>query len=153
MLKENGPNKEEHPHTHRTHHMKQTVEGLHCTHCSSGTLHSTENCLHPYIPAQTGGDGREGNIWVRFLSLMVQWARFDAVVRLLAQWSLMQTWSQGMNTHTHTSNFPFNAGGDPQLTGGPCLEPEPTNPEAEGKDYGGKWQEGEGRSNRKNITT
>ena len=62
MLKENGPNKEEHPHTHRTHHMKQTVEGLHCTHCSSGTLHSTENCLHPYIPAQTGGDGREGNI-------------------------------------------------------------------------------------------
>lgn len=59
------------------------------------------------------------------------------------------------HTQTHTLNlpFPFTTGGDPQLTGGPCLELEPTNPEAEAKDYSGKGKGGEGRSNRKNITT
>ncbi len=130
---------EDHPHMWWicTHHIKQTAEGLHCTDSSSGTLHSTESCLHPYIPAQTGGTEEKENIWVCFLSLMVQWARFVAVVGLKALWSLMQKCSQGMNTHTrahtytHTLSLSFNAGGDPQLTGGPCLELEPTTPEAE----------------------
>lgn len=58
---------------------------------------------------------------------------------------------QPRNTHTHTPNLPFNAGGDLWLTGGSCLKPEPTTPEAE--DYSGKGKEGKGRSNRKNITT
>lgn len=31
---------------------RRTEEELHCTHCSSGTLHSTESSLHPHIPAQ-----------------------------------------------------------------------------------------------------
>ena len=85
-------------HTPTHTYSRQTVVGLHWTGCSLGTLHSTESCLHPYIPTQTGGVQRglhqtEGwkNIWVQFFSLMVQWVRFVAVVRLQAPWSPLQT--------------------------------------------------------------